>query len=234
MGIPHVVNVRSRRDFLSRAGAGFGAIAFNYLLAQDRLLAAESTGLAPAPHHAPRAKSIIWLFMEGGPSHLDLFDPKPTLDKLAGQPLPASFGRPITAMGTASNELMPSKRQWKRYGQSGLWVSDWYPEIAQHVDEMAMFQGCWADGLNHVGSVCQMNTGSILAGRPSLGAWTTYGLGTANSNLPSFVVLSDDRLRRCRRSVTSARAGGALERSADAQPRHRELLHACTCGSRQR
>jgi len=191
MRIPHFVNVSSRREFLSRAGAGFGAIAFNYLLAQEGLFAAEAAGAAPAPHHTPRAKSIIWLFMEGGPSHLDLFDPKPMLDKMAGQPLPASFGRPITAMGTASNELMPSKRQWKRHGQSGLWVSDWYPEIAQHVDDMAIFQGCWADGLNHVGSVCQMNTGSILAGRPSMGAWVTYGLGTANENLPTFVILTD-------------------------------------------
>jgi hypothetical protein len=190
-GFPHVVNVSSRREFLSRAGAGFGAVAFSYLLAQDGLLAAEAAGGPPAPHHTPRAKSIIWLFMEGGPSHLDLFDPKPALDRMAGQPLPASFGRPITAMGTASNELMPSKRVWKRHGQSGLWVSDWYPEIAQHVDEMAMFQSCWADGLNHVGSVCQMNTGSILAGRPSMGAWVTYGLGTANENLPTFVILTD-------------------------------------------
>jgi hypothetical protein len=194
MRTPHFVNVGSRREFLSRAGAGFGAIAFHYLLAQDSLLAAAgaaAAGAAPAPHHTPTAKSIIWLFMEGGPSHLDLFDPKPTLEKLAGQPLPPSFGRPITAMGTASNELMPSKRVWKRHGQSGLWVSDWYPEIAQHVDEMAVFQGCWADGLNHVGSVCQMNTGSILAGRPSMGAWVIYGLGTANENLPTFIILTD-------------------------------------------
>jgi len=168
MAIPHFVNVSSRREFLSRAGAGFGAIAFNYLLAQDRLLAAAAGRTLPHPHHPPKAKSIIWLFMEGGPSHLDLFDPKPTLEKLAGQPLPESFGRPITAMGTAGNQLMPSKRTWKQYGQSGIWVSDWYPEIARHVDDMAVFHSCWADGLNHVGSVCQMNTGSILAGRPSM------------------------------------------------------------------
>jgi len=186
----HVVHASSRREFLSRAGAGFGAVAFGWLLAQEGILEAAAAG-APAPHHPARAKSIIWLFMEGGPSHLDLFDPKPELERLAGQPLPPSFGRPITAMGTANNELMPSKRTWKRYGQSGLWVSDWYPSIAQHVDEMAIFQGCWADGLNHVGSVCQMNTGSILAGRPSMGAWVTYGLGTANENLPTFVILTD-------------------------------------------
>jgi hypothetical protein len=89
--------------------------------------------------------------------------------------------------------LLGSKRTFKQYGQSGMWVSDWYPNVAQHVDEMSIIRSCWADGLNHVGSVCQMNTGSILAGRPSLGAWVTYGLGSANRNLPSFVVLLDGK-----------------------------------------
>jgi hypothetical protein len=193
----HFSSVTSRREFLARAGGGFGTIALAYLLAEDGVdgVLAAQAGLAHdevrGPHHAARARSVIWLFMEGGPSHLDLFDPKPTLQTMAGQPLPESFGRPITAMGTAGNTLMPSKRTWKQYGQSGLWVSDWYPTIAQHVDDMAMFHGCWADGLNHVGSVCQMNTGSILAGRPSMGAWVTYGLGSANQNLPTFVILTD-------------------------------------------
>jgi len=95
-------------------------------------------------------------------------------------------------MGTASNTLMPSQRTWKQYGQSGIWVSDWYPQVAQHADELAIIRSCWADGLNHVGSVCQMNTGSILAGRPALGAWTTYGLGAANENLPTFVIMTDN------------------------------------------
>jgi hypothetical protein len=148
--------------------------------------------LAPRPpHHAPRARSVIWLFMEGGPSHIDLFDPKPALDRLAGQPMPESFGRPITAMGTANNTLMPSRRQWQRHGQSGIWVSDWFPHIAQQVDDMCVFRSCWADSLNHVGSVCQMNTGDILAGRPAMGAWSVYGLGSANDNLPSFVIMTD-------------------------------------------
>jgi hypothetical protein len=96
-------------------------------------------------------------------------------------------------MGTSNNTLMPSKRAFQQYGQSGIWVSDWYPHIAQHVDDMTVIRSVWADGLNHVGSVCQMNTGSILAGRPAMGAWTTYGLGSANRNLPSFVVLLDDK-----------------------------------------
>jgi hypothetical protein len=198
--VPHSVQPSSRREFLSSAGGGFGALALGWLLSRDGALRAAdvpraaSNPLAPkAPHHEPRARAVIWLFMEGGPSHIDLFDPKPELTRLAGQPMPESFGRPITAMGTASNTLMASKREWKRHGESGIWVSDWYPHIAEHVDDLTVIRSCWADGLNHVGSVCQMNTGSILAGRPALGAWATYGLGTASENLPAFVVLTDDK-----------------------------------------
>jgi hypothetical protein len=177
----------SRREFFTRAGSGLAGIALASMLRADEPLSAKR------PHHPPKAKSIIWLFMEGGPSHVDLFDPKPKLLALAGQPMPESFGRPITAMGTASNTLMPSKRTFKQYGQSGIWVSDWYPNIAEHVDDMTVIRSVWADGLNHFGSVCQMNTGSILAGRPAMGSWTTYGLGSANRNLPSFVVLTDEK-----------------------------------------
>jgi hypothetical protein len=177
----------NRRQFLMRSGSGLGALAISSMLQAE-----QTDPLAPKkPHHIPTAKSVIWLFMEGGPSHIDTFDPKPELERLAGQPMPASYGKVITAMGTASNTIMPSTRKWKQYGQSGMWVSDLYPTVAQHVDDLAMVRSCWADGLNHVGSVCQMNTGSILAGRPSMGAWVTYGLGTANQNLPSFVILTD-------------------------------------------
>jgi len=189
---------RSRRDFLRNAGSGLGAYALASMLDADGLLpkaAAATPGADPLvpkqPHFKPTAKSVIWLFIEGGPSQLDLFDPKPMLQKLAGQPVPASFGKVVTAMGTSNNTLMPSKRAWQQHGNSGIWVSDWLPETAKHVDEMTVFRACWADGLNHVGSVCQMNTCSILAGRPSLGSWVMYGLGSANQNLPSFVVLTD-------------------------------------------
>lgn len=188
----------SRRRFLMKSGSGLGAIAFSHLLGQSGFApmlraATADNPLAPkSPHHPPKAKSVIWLFMEGGPSHIDLFDPKPALEKYAGQPMPESYGRPITAMGTADNTLMPSARKWKRHGESGLWVSDWYPHIAEHVDDLAVIRSCQADGLNHVGSVSQMNTGSILAGRPALGAWITYGLGAANENLPTFVILNDE------------------------------------------
>ena len=182
----HHWNVSNRREFFSRAGSGLGAIALGSMLAEG----AETPKKTQFP---VKAKSVIWLFMEGGPSHIDLFDPKPELNKLSGQPMPASFGKPITAMGTGGNTLMGSPRTWKQHGKSGMWVSDWYPHIAQHVDDMTVIRSCWANGLNHVGSVCQMNTGDILAGRPALGAWVTYGLGTANKNLPTFVVLTDDK-----------------------------------------
>ena len=194
-----ILSRQNRREFLARGGSGLGALALGYLLGEDGVLASKGSlalagPLAPkTPHHSPKAKSVIWLFMEGGPSHVDLFDPKPMLDKLSGQPMPESFGRPITAMGTASNTLMASRRTWKRYGESGIPVSDWYSEIGYHIDDIAVFRSCWADGLNHVGSVCQMNTGSILAGRPALGAWVTYGLGSANADLPAFVILTDDK-----------------------------------------
>lgn len=191
----------SRRAFFRRSGSGLGSLAMAWLLARDGVVGS-ARGVAPAvdprrplgprPSPAPaRAKSVIWLFMEGGPSHLDLFDPKPVLDRLAGQPMPESFGRPLTAMGTAGNTLMGTRRTWRRHGRSGLWVSDWYPSVARHADDLCVIRSCKADGLNHVGSVCQMNTGDILAGRPALGAWATYGLGSCNENLPAFVVLCD-------------------------------------------
>jgi hypothetical protein len=187
----------SRRDFLARAGGGFGALALASLLRRD--IAAAQTSphltnpLAPRSSHFPAtAKSVIWCFLDGGPSHIDLFDPKPELNKLDGQPLPTSFDRPMTAMGkTAFTPLLGSKRKFKQHGQSGTWVSDWYPEIATCVDDIAVLRSCWADGLNHVGSICQMNTGSILGGRPCLGAWSLYGLGSECEDLPGYVVLTD-------------------------------------------
>ena len=150
---PHIRPARSRREFLSRAGSGLGAVSLGHLLNSagwlPRAMAKESLNplAAKQPHHPAKAKSIIWLFMEGGPSHLDLFDPKPALDKLAGKPMPESFGRPITAMGTSDNTIMPTQRKWNQHGESGLWVSDWYPHIAKHADELAVIRSCQADGL---------------------------------------------------------------------------------------
>jgi hypothetical protein len=138
------------------------------------------------------ARSVIFVFIEGGPSHIDLFDPKPLLNRLAGQPLPPSFKPVITPMGEFHSPVLASKRRWKQHGQSGAWVSDWLPHTATCVDDLAIIRSCWSNGLNHVGGVCQMNTGSILGGRPSLGSWVSYGLGTENQNLPGYVVMLDN------------------------------------------
>jgi len=123
-----------RREFLMRSSGGLGALALSSMLQ-----AADPLG-AKKPDHEPTAKSVIWLFMEGGPSHIDLYDPKPELTRLAGQPMPESFGKVVTAMGTASNTLMPSTRTFKQYGRSVMWVSDWYPKMAEHVDDITMFR----------------------------------------------------------------------------------------------
>jgi hypothetical protein len=193
---PHHEPPLSRRDFLTRAGGGFGGLALLALLQREarghEAPAAANPLAVRAPHFTPRARSVIWCFLDGGPSHIDLFDPKSELTRLHGQPLPGTFNRPVTAMGrTAYTPLLASKRSFKQHGQSGTWVSDWYPEIARCVDDIAVLRGCYADGLNHVGSLCQMNTGSILGGRPCLGAWALYGLGSAGDNLPGYVVLLD-------------------------------------------
>lgn len=197
--VPHREPTVGRRDFLTRVGGGFGAIALQGLLQK------EARSAVRAAHRLARAKSVIWLFMEGGPSHLDLVDPKPALNRLAGKPLPASFDEPITAMGERGAPLLASPRKWKQYGQSGLWASDWIPEIAQHMDDIAVVRSCWTNGINHAGGVCQMNTCINVAGRPSLGSWVNYGLGSENENLPAFVVMCD----RDGRPVNGTRNWGA-------------------------
>ncbi|HAB12161.1 MAG TPA: DUF1501 domain-containing protein [Planctomycetaceae bacterium] len=187
---PHHESTNSRRDFLLRSGAGFGGLALGALMASESG-AAESM-VARSGHNRTPARSVIFLFMDGGPSHIDTFDPKPEVNRLAGKSLPESIERVITPMGVSENPLLPTRRRWQRYGESGLPVSDWYPNVGRHADKLCVIRSCRADGLNHVGSVCQMNTGSILAGRPSLGAWVAYGLGSASRNLPGFVVLLDN------------------------------------------
>jgi hypothetical protein len=193
--LKHHWRVSSRREFFTQAGSGLAAIALASMLDEDVYAAVDPLDPKP-PHVPPRAKSVIFCFMEGGPSHIDLFDPKPALEKYVGQPVPASFHPEtlgVTGFGTNKNGLMPSKRTFKQHGQSGLWISDWLPNIAQHADDLAVLRSCQSDAVNHVGGVCQMNTGDILAGRPSLGAWVTYGLGSAKRNLPTFVVMQDDK-----------------------------------------
>tara|TARA_R110002049_G_scaffold305056_3_gene501066 strand:- start:4991 stop:6418 length:1428 start_codon:yes stop_codon:yes gene_type:complete len=192
MGIPHRDVTRSRRDFLAKAGAGFGALGLQGLLASDALASVAGQGPSAARlHHPAKAKSVIFLFMEGGPSQIDTFDRKPLINKLAGQPLPSSFREPLTAMGEKGSPILESKRKWNRYGESGLEISDWFPHVARHADDLAVIRSCYGEGINHSGGCNLMNTCSTIAGRPSLGAWTTYGLGHEGSDLPSFVVMTD-------------------------------------------
>lgn len=175
----------SRRSLLHSTTAGFGSLAL------ASLLDSEAKAGPQHGHHPSTAKSVIFLFMEGGPSQMDTFDRKPLLNELAGQKVPDSFNPVILPMGEFYSPLLEAPRKWKRYGQSGLEISDWLPLTAQHADDLAVIRSCQTDGINHSGGVCQMNTGTPIGGRPSLGAWVNYGLGSENSNLPEFAVLCD-------------------------------------------
>ena len=184
----------SRREFLLRSGGGMGAIALASLLAEEGIAAekASKNPLAPKqPDFSATAKRVIYLFMHGGPSHVDLFDPKPDLIKYAGKPLPESFGKVMTRRKVAQNPLMPPVKPFRPRGESGLEISDFLPKIAECADDLCVLRSCHGDSVNHPQSVYQMNTGSILMGRPSMGSWVSYGLGTENRNMPAFVVLPD-------------------------------------------
>ena len=184
----------SRRRFILQAGGGCGAIALASLLNAEK---SANAGVADNPlaprqtHFAPRARRVIWLFMHGGPSHVDLLDPKPELVRLSGTPLPDSFGSVMTRRNVAKNPLLGPIRPFRPRGESGLEISDFLPHTAKHADKLCVLRSCHGDSVNHPQSVYQMNTGSILMGKPSLGSWASYGLGTENANMPAFVVLPD-------------------------------------------
>ncbi|MBX7208405.1 MAG: DUF1501 domain-containing protein [Verrucomicrobiaceae bacterium] len=190
----------TRRHFLRNSGCGFGTLALASMLESDGLPASPisdsnsqiSNPLAPRrPHFPARSKSVIFLFMSGGPSHVDLFDPKPDLVRLAGQPIPESFGTFKTRRAVARNTLMPPLRPFAKHGECGMEVSGWLPHIAQCVDDICLLRGCHGDSVTHPESVYLMNTGTILMGKPSLGSWVSYGLGSENQNMPAFVVMPD-------------------------------------------
>lgn len=183
----------TRRQFLETAGGGLGALALAALEA-ERGWADQPAGnpLAPRrPSFPPRAKRVLWLFMHGGPSHVDLFDPKPALAKYAGQPLPASFGDVTTRRKVAANPLLPAIKPFRKRGQSGLEISEFLPRIAEHADKLCVIRSMHGDSVNHPQAVYQINTGNVLMGHPSVGAWVTYGLGTENQDMPAFVVMTD-------------------------------------------
>lgn len=189
----HSFDFPSRRHFLRHAGLGCGSLALTSLLAEEGVVAeaagAESARLMQPrrPHFAPKAKSIIWLFMPGSPSQVDTFDYKPQLQASDGKKLAGAD--PKTGFFTTSGKILKSPFQFERHGESGTYVSEIFPYIAQHVDNMALIYSCFSQSNNHTPAMLEMNSGMFLQGRPSVGSWLTYGLGTENQNLPGFVVL---------------------------------------------
>ena len=180
----------TRREMLTAAGGGIGMMALQSLM-QGNVVAASDSPSARPPHFRPRAQRMIWLFMHGGPSHVDLFDPKPDLERYAGQPLPESFGEVMTRRKVATNPLLGPIRPFRPRGESGLPISDFLPRISEHADDLCVIRSLHGDSVNHPQSVYQMNTGSILMGHPSFGSWLAYGLGSENDDMPAYVVLPD-------------------------------------------
>lgn len=181
------MDASSRRSWLKSTSKGLGSLALATLLRPDAIGSSKNA----STDFEPRVKRVIWLFMHGGPSHVDLFDPKPDLVRLAGKPLPSSFGEVMTRRKVADNPLLPPIKPFRQYGQSGLSISDFLPLTAQFADDLCVLRSVHGDSVNHPQSVYQMNTGSVLMGRPSVGSWVAYGLGNDNEDLPAFVVLPD-------------------------------------------
>lgn len=179
----------TRRETLWQVGGGFAGLALTDLLMNEAR--GESTATRRGPHHAPKAKHCIFLFMNGGPSQVDTFDPKPELAKHHGEPYAGtakvgSNGRPV-------GHLMASPFEFSRHGASGLEISSLFPHLARHADDLCVIRSMHSDTAAHASGCLQMNTGSIFIGKPSLGSWLSYGLGAENANLPSFVVMTDPR-----------------------------------------
>jgi hypothetical protein len=193
---------RTRREFLWESGGGFVGTALTYLLAQDGFFqssvradesAPAAAGLASRePHYPAPAKSCIFLFMYGGPSQVDTWDPKPELTRRHNQAMPNLDKDPLFRVRKPGT-LLASSRKFTKSGQSGIEVSDLYPHLSRCVDDMAIIRGTYADSFAHGSGLLQMNTGFLRQGYPCLGSWVTYGLGTVNQNLPAFVVLLDHR-----------------------------------------
>jgi len=183
---------RTRRHFLRDCGVGLGALAFADLLGRDAPAAAADPLAPKPPHFKAKAKHIIYLFMAGGPSQLEFFENKPKLNEFSGKPIPQSFieGKRFAFMDSSHRvNLLGHDKKFKQHGASGAWVSDMLPYTAGIVDDLCFVKTCKTDLFNHAPAKLFMNTGSGLFGRPSLGSWLTYGLGSECANLPGFVVL---------------------------------------------
>lgn len=179
---------RTRREFLWQVGGGFAGLALADLVSRDAV--ADST-LSTAPHFPAKAKHCIFLFMNGGPSQVDTFDPKPALARFDGQPY--SGDAKVGSNGRPVGHLMNSPFPFTRHGESGLEISSLFPRLSQHADDLCVIRSMHADTAAHASGCLQMNTGSIFIGKPSIGSWLSYGLGTENQNLPAFVVMTDPR-----------------------------------------
>jgi hypothetical protein len=177
----------SRRELLARTGCGFGLLALADMLAANEPDRAAQPYAVRTPHHAAQAKHVIFLYMPGGPSHVDLFDPKPRLKADNGQPLP--FEKPKLER-TKTGNLLASPWTFSKHGGSGIEVSELLPHVSSCIDDICVIRSMFADNINHSGAALQMCTGEQAFSRPSMGAWLTYGLGTENQNLPGFVVVS--------------------------------------------
>jgi Protein of unknown function (DUF1501) len=198
------IQVHSRREFLEKSSFGFGAVALGYLLNGQSALASNQpvqaiNPLAPKPPQFPaKAKHVIFIFMQGGPSHVDTFDPKPTLSRLEGQPLPPSFLKKdlsLAQINAKESKLMGSRRTFKKYGQSGLEVSDLFENVAKFADDIAVIRSCYHESFIHGPALSMLHSGSLRLGYPSLGSWVLYGLGSESQNLPAYMVMSDSYLR---------------------------------------
>ena len=191
--------LHTRRDFLGNVTGGFGALALGALMRMNARAAVAIDPINPflprLPHFAPRAKSVIFLYMVGGPSSVDTFDYKPELQKLDGKPVPASIrealknSRHANVFAGCKEELMASPFAFSQHGQSGMWVSELYPHLAKRVDDLCFIHSMQAESNNHAPASYQLHTGESIAGKASLGSWITYGLGTENQNLPGYVLL---------------------------------------------
>src|SRR5574338_426242 len=186
MGCEHSRPTRNRREFITDAFTGFGSLAMASMLAEQAARAAVTNPLAPTPPHMPdtaKAKSVIFLFMAGGPSHVETFDPKPLLNELNGQKRPAEFGDRKYQFIKPDARLMGTKRTFKKYGKAGIDVSDLFPYTSGIVDDIAVIRSCHADMVVHSAAQYQLMTGRILPGFPSMGSWALYGLGAETDSL---------------------------------------------------
>jgi hypothetical protein len=187
----HIGSAVTRRDVLVRAAHGFGSIALASLLSPPAGAAVQRVNpmAAKPPHFPAKAKSVIFLYMVGGPSHIDTFDPKPALEKYNGQPLPPSYGTVVSQFTKGDTPLLKSPWTFNKYGQCGRDVSTLFPHMAQCVDDMCFIKSFYTESTVHAPAMYQVNTGRILMGYPSMGSWITYGLGSESENLPSYVVM---------------------------------------------